>query len=174
MKTALLIIDMINNLDFPDGKKLLKKSIPAARNILRLKNKFHSQKLPVIYVNDNFGKWRASWQDVYKICSSEGSTGIELAKMLKPDERDYFILKPKHSGFYSTNLEVLLAELKVNKLIITGIAGNICVLFTANDAHMRGYQIHVPRNCIASNTTKLNNYVVTQLTDVFGINTKEL
>lgn len=174
MGTALLIIDMINNLNFPEGKKLLTFSLPVARNIQKLKAKFKHQKRPVIYVNDNFGKWRASWEEVYEKCSGDKSLGAELCHMLRPEPDDYFILKPKHSGFYSTNLEILLKELKIQKLVITGIAGNICVLFTANDAHMRGYKIHVPKNCIASNSKTLNNFVVKQLSEVFGIETKPL
>lgn len=174
MSTALLIIDMINTLDFPEGKSLLKYSLPVAKNILRLKKKFRAQKKPVIYVNDNFGMWRSSWLDVYEKCSRFGSMGAELALMLKPDEKDYIILKPKHSGFYSTNLDNLLAELKVKKLVITGIAGNICVLFTANDAHMRGYEIHVPKNCIASASVKLNDFVTLQLSKVFKIETSKI
>jgi nicotinamidase-related amidase len=59
-----------------------------------------------------------------------------------------------HSGFYSTTLEVLLEYLRVDTLILTGIAANICVLFTANDAYMRDYKLYVPRDCVASNTSK--------------------
>lgn len=174
MSTALIIIDMINTLDFPEGKRLLKHANTAAKNIKRIKMKFRSRKMPVIYVNDNFGKWRANWEEVYEKCSSDKSLGKEISQLLRPEKEDYFILKPKHSGFYCTNLDVLLEELKVNKLIITGMAGNICVLFTANDAYMRGYKIHVPRNCIASNSVRLNNFVITQLTEVFQIKTENM
>ncbi|HXH76187.1 MAG TPA: isochorismatase family cysteine hydrolase [Bacteriovoracaceae bacterium] len=169
MKKALLIIDMINKLDFPGGDKLLKQSLPVASNILKLKNKLKKHKVPVIYVNDNFGLWKASWQEVLEACESKECLGTELSQILKPEEDDYFVLKPKHSGFYSSNLEILLSDLKVGELILTGIAGNICVLFTANDAHMRGYKIHVPKNCIASNTKRDNDYALRQLSEVFGI-----
>lgn len=174
MKKALLIIDMINDLNFPEGEQLLQWTKPVAKNILKLKKKFNEEGMPVIYVNDNFGKWRSSWQNVYEKCSSGDSLGREISELLKPGEEDYFILKPKHSGFYSSNLEILLSELQIQKLVLTGIAGNICVLFTANDAHMRGYEIHVPRNCIASNTKELNDFAVTQFSKVLGINTEEV
>lgn len=169
MKKALLIIDMINTLDFAGSEKLLRNAIPVAKNIQRLKKKFTKDKLPVIYVNDNFGKWKSSWEEVYALCESVESKGAKISRMLKPDKNDFFILKPKHSGFFSTNLDTLLEDLKVDQLVITGIAGNICVLFTANDAYMRGYDIHVPRNCLASNTKKDNDYALGQLKDVFKI-----
>lgn len=174
MSKALLIIDMINNLDFSQGPKLLEESLPVAKSIQKIKKIFKEKKLPVIYVNDNFGKWKSSWEEVYEECSCEESIGKPLTEILKPDKDDYFVLKPKHSGFYSTNLDVLLNELGVKELVITGIAGNICVLFTVNDAYMRGYSIHVPANAIASVSKDLNDFALTQFKDVFGINVEHL
>lgn len=171
MRTALLIIDMINPLDFPEGKKLLRHANPVAKNILTLKTKLKRKKIPAIYVNDHFGNWRSSWEEVYERCSASENIGAGLSRALKPEEDDYFVLKPMHSGFYSSNLEILLKDLKIKKLILTGMAGNICVLFTANDAYMRGYELHVPSNCIASNTKADNDYTIRQLKDVFGIDT---
>lgn len=169
--SALLIIDMLNTLQFPEGRQLLKHAKPIAKNILRLKQKLKSKGVPIIYVNDNFGKWRSSWEQVYEITADEDCLGKPLAQTLKPENGDYFVLKPKHSGFYSTTLEVLLEELGTKKLIMTGIAGNICVLFTANDAHMRDFEVIVPRDCIASNTTADNNFALRQLREVFGMKT---
>lgn len=80
--------------------------------------------------------------------------------MLKPDEDDYFCFKAKTLGFYNTNLEILLEDIGVKKLILTGIAGNICVLFTAHEAHMRGYNLWVPQDCIASNTARENSFAI--------------
>ncbi len=76
--------------------------------------------------------------------------------MLQPEEDDYFVLKPKHSGFFSTTLETLLRYLGSETLIITGIAGNFCVLFTANGAYMRDYGLIIPADCTASNTAAEN------------------
>jgi nicotinamidase-related amidase len=170
-KTALLIIDMINTLDFPEGQQLLRNALPVARNIQAMKQKFHSKNWPVIYVNDNYGIWKSDWEQVYEHCTQEQFLGAKLCPLIKPDDKDIFILKPKHSGFFGTNLDSLLEELGVKKLVITGIAGNICVLFTANDAYMRGYELHVPEDGIASNTKKDNDYALKQFSDVFGIKT---
>src|SRR5262249_22042657 len=86
-----------------------------------------------------------------------------------PDDRqDHFILKPMHSGFYSTALDVLLAHRGVRRLILTGIAGNICVFFTANDAHMRGYEVVVPADCTASETVEDNEYALRHVARFLG------
>ena len=82
---------------------------------------------------------------------------------MRPTSRDYFVLKPKHSGFYDTTLETLLDDLKIRRVIVTGIAGNICVLFTANDAYMRGLKIFAPADCIVSNTVDDNDSALRQI-----------
>lgn len=168
---ALLILDMLNTFDFPEGKKLLPRAERAAKNILKLKERCEKRKIPVIYVNDNFGKWQSNWVDLYDACSKDNALGKKIARMLEPNKENYFVLKPKHSGFYCTTLDVLLESLNVKTLILTGIAGNICVLFTANDAHMREYKVIVPRDCIASNTVADNKYVLNQFKNVFDFKT---
>jgi nicotinamidase-related amidase len=168
---VLLIIDMLNTLDFPQGDKLAKASLPVAKNIAKLKRRFKSQGWPVVYVNDNFGKWQSSRTKVFETCSAEESRGRKLAHILKPDEDDFFILKPRHSAFYSTNLEILLRDFNAKSLVLTGIAGNICVLFTANDAHMRGYKLWVPQDCVASNTTAENSFAIKQVKNIMKART---
>src|SRR6059058_130386 len=86
---------------------------------------------------------------------SQGKESLAHRK-LYPEQDDYFVLKPKHSGFFSSTLETLLRYLGVRRLIITGIAGNFCVLFTAHDAYMRDYELVVPSDCVISNTAKEN------------------
>jgi len=162
-KCALLILDMLNTFDFPEGAALAKRSFVVAKNILRLKKRCLSAKVPVIYVNDNFKEWHSDWKQIYALCAKEKMHGQKIAELLKPSDDDLFVLKPKHSGFYSTNLEPLLQDLKVKKLILTGVAGNICVLFTAHDAHMREYDLIVPEDCVASNTNKDDRFLLHQL-----------
>lgn len=153
---ALLLIDVINDFDFPDSEKLLRFALPAARRIAALKRRLKKQRVPAIYVNDNFGRWRSDFRKQVERCLAQGCAGAPIARLLIPSEDDYFVLKPKHSGFFSTSLEVLLAFLGAKKLIITGFAGDICVLFTANDAYMRDYDLIIPPDCIASETRRAN------------------
>jgi nicotinamidase-related amidase len=127
-----------------------------ARKLLRLKQRAKKAGVPVIYVNDNFGRWRSDFRRQVTHCLRENSRGHEIVALLQPDEDDYFVLKPKHSGFFSTTLDTLLSYLGARKLILTGIAGNFCVLFTANDAYMRDYDLIIPSDCTASNTAEEN------------------
>ncbi len=155
-ETALLLIDVINDLDFPEADGLLRYARPMARKIVRLKLRAKKAGIPVIYVNDNFGRWRSDFRQTVAHALGEKSRGRAIAALLRPEEDDYFVLKPKHSGFFSTTLQTLLRYLGSKKLILTGIAGNFCVLFTANDAYMRDYELIIPSDCTASNTAKEN------------------
>jgi nicotinamidase-related amidase len=154
---ALILIDVINDLAFDDGEKLLKHALPMAKRIAALKARAKQADIPSIYVNDNFGKWQSDFQKSVEHCLTDDVPGKPLATILQPEEDDYFVLKPKHSGFYSTTLDLLLTHLGAKTLVLTGIAGNICVLFTANDAYMRDYRLIIPADCVASNTLKENN-----------------
>jgi len=154
-KFALLLIDVINDFDFPEANQLLKYARPMARVLLRLKRRAQKAGVPVIYVNDNFGRWKSDFRHTVNHCAQHGR-GRDVVKLLRPEKSDYFVLKPKHSGFFSTTLETLLRYLETQTLILTGIAGNFCVLFTANDAYMRDFNLFVPSDCTVSNTKKEN------------------
>lgn len=163
-RTALLLVDWINDFDFEGCEGLLQAALPAARRTAELRERATAADVPVLYVNDNFGHWRSDFADVIERCRR--SRGREVVETLLPRESDFFVLKPKHSGFLHTPLELLLAQLEVGRLVITGLAGNICVLFTAHDAHMRDFRVTVPRDCIASNTAQDNAFALDQLARV--------
>ena len=163
---AVVLIDVINDLEFPEGDQLLETALPAARNIARLKQRAHEAKVPIIYVNDNFGRWRSDFKKIVDRCLHSDVRGRPIAELLAPDEDDYFVLKPKHSGFFSTTLDLLLEYLGARTLVLAGFAGNNCVLFTANDAYMRDYRLLVPADCIASNTPGDNENALRQMSQV--------
>jgi nicotinamidase-related amidase len=165
-RVALILIDVINDLEFDEGRKLLKRALPMAHAIARLKERAHAAEVPVIYVNDNFGIWQSDFNKQVQHCLQDGVCGEEIVRLLKPSDNDYFVLKPKHSGFFSTTLDVLLNYLGVKTLIITGFAGDICVLFTANDAYMRDFHLVVPCDCVASNDPDDNRRAVKQMREV--------
>ena len=151
-RVALLIIDMINAFDFHGASAMLPRALAAAGAIAALKQRARRAGVPAIYVNDNFGRWRSDFRSILEHCLRDGVPGKPIAEQLKPDPEDYFVLKPKHSGFQFTTLDVLLAHLGAQTLVLTGVAGNFCVLFTAHDAYMRDYHLVVPRDCVASQT----------------------
>jgi nicotinamidase-related amidase len=159
-EVALLLIDVINDLEFDEGKKLLKYALPMAKNIAALKKRAKESSVPVIYVNDNFGKWQSDFNKILKHCVEEDVRGKPVVELLRPEEDDYFVLKPKHSGFFSTTLDTLLEYLQAKTLILTGVAANICVLFTANDAYMRDFNLVIPSDCVASNTEEENEHAL--------------
>lgn len=147
---ALLLIDVINDLEFEGGGELLKHALPVAERIAAFKRRAKQADIPVIYVNDNFGKWQSDFNKILTHCLEDEVRGQPLAKALRPDEDDYFVLKPKHSGFFSTTLDTLLEYLQAKTLILTGVTADICVLFTANDAYMRDFNLAIPSDCVAS------------------------
>lgn len=154
---ALVIIDMINDLEYPGGEELYRHSLPMAQRIAELKRRVQAAGVPVIYANDNFGRWRSDFRQVVAHCLFDGVRGQPLAELLKPDADDYFVLKVKHSAFFVSTLEILLKYLGVRALILTGIAGDNCVLFTANDAYMRDLALYVPADCVASISVQENS-----------------
>jgi nicotinamidase-related amidase len=160
---GLVLIDVINDLDFPDSEKLLKQALPMARNLATLKRRAKQHRMPCIYVNDNFGQWKSDFRRIISHCIDDDTLGAPIVELLRPDEDDYFVLKPKHSGFHATTLEILLEYLGIKILILTGMATNICVLFTANDAYMRDYRLYVPCDCVAANTPEDTNYSLSQM-----------
>src|SRR3954464_8852812 len=147
---ALILIDVINDMEFESGEALLKNALPAAKNLSQLKRRARSAGVPVIYVNDNFGKWRSDFRQQLDHVLKDGVRGEPIAKLLRPGEEDYFVLKAKHSGFYHTQLDLLIDYLQVKTVILAGFATDMCVLFTASDAYLRDLQIIVPPDCSAS------------------------
>jgi nicotinamidase-related amidase len=163
---ALLLIDVINDLEFEGSEALVRQAVPMARRIAELKRRAKEAGIPVIYVNDNFGRWKSDFRRVVEHCLQDGVKGEEIVRILQPDEDDYFVLKPKHSAFYATTLDILLTYLGARTLIFTGIAGNICILFSANDAYMRDYHLIVPADCTVSNTVEENDHALEEIQTV--------
>jgi len=169
--TALLLIDVINDLDFPGAEGLIAHAEPMARKLASLKQKASRAGIPTIYVNDNFGQWRSDFRQTVSHCTAMSSPGHRVSRALRPTRRDYFVLKPRHSGFFDTTLDTLVKQLRIRRVILTGIAGNICVLFTANDAYMRDLKLFVPADCVVSNTPEDNAHALRQMRGVLKAQT---
>lgn len=171
-KVVLLLIDVINDLEFEGGEDLLVHALPAAEKIAELKRRAVEMGIPVIYVNDNFGKWRSDFKRLVKHCMEDNVRGRPIARLLEPKEDDYFVLKPKYSGFFSTTLDILLKYLRAKTLIITGFTADICVLFTANDAYLREFRIIVPPDCIASLHPQEKRYALELMSRILKADTR--
>ncbi|HEY3667738.1 MAG TPA: isochorismatase family cysteine hydrolase [Polyangiaceae bacterium] len=149
---ALVLLDVINAFDFPGAEALLRVAAPAVTAIRRLKERCAAHHVPTIYVNDNFGRWRSDFRSLVRHCARPQARGRRLVASLRPDSRDYFVLKPQNSGFFSTVLETLLRHLGVHTLILCGFSTDNCVLFTAHDAYLRKLKLFVPSDCCAAET----------------------
>lgn len=163
-KSALLIIDMLNDFDFPNGETLASYTKDIVPSIKKLKKHFRAKDWPVIYINDHYRLWKA---DIALLVDhTMNDISAPIIQEIKPEEEDYFLIKPKHSAFYATSLATLLDELEVDSVVITGVAGNICVFFTANDAYMREFSVCVPKDAIASEQEKFNEYALEMMKNV--------
>ena len=169
---ALILIDVINDFDFPRAGQLLRYALPASRKIATLKGRAKRSRVPVIYANDNFGRWRSDFRQQIEHCMAENRPGRAIVELLKPAEDDYFVLKPMHSAFFSTTLEVLLERLQIRRLVLTGFAADICVLYTANDAYMRDFRVAVPCDCIASETKRQYRFALDHMSERLRADTK--
>jgi len=168
---ALLLIDVVNDFDFPTGEQLLLHALPLADRLIALKHRCQNARIPVIYVNDNFGRWQSDQRTLVEHCLRDGARGRAFVSTLLPAETDYFVLKPKHSGFFSTTLDTLLGYLKARTLILAGLTGDICVLFTANDAFMRDYHLVIPSDCTVSADTAENEHALAHMRRVLNVDT---
>jgi nicotinamidase-related amidase len=168
---ALLIIDMISDFSFEDGEQLAAQTAPVAGNMALLKARFHADGRPVIFVNDNYGRWDASFADLVARAQRDGSRGRAMVQALQPGSGDLFVLKPRHSGFYQTPLPALLESMDIGKLVIIGIAGDSCVLNTAMDAHMRKFDLWVPGDAVASITPERNERALAHLRESLDVHT---
>jgi nicotinamidase-related amidase len=170
-RSALVIIDVINRFDFPEAPGLLRQARLAGPRIATLRRRYHAAGWPVIYANDNHGKWRSNFASVVQACSHEGAPGAWLARLLVPEPQDYFVLKPEQSAFFATPMEGLLRDLKIRRVVLAGLAGDGCVLATALDANMHGFEVRVPSDCCASATRARNDRMLRVLRDSLQIST---
>jgi nicotinamidase-related amidase len=159
---------MISDFRFPDGAKVQRAARRVAPRIADLKQRAKAAGLACIYVNDNPGRWRSDSRALIDHCLRARSPGADIARRLRPNESDYFILKPRHSAFYATPLEVLLENLGARRVILTGVSSHQCVLFTANDAHLRNLEIIVPSDCVAGPSSRDTRFALQYFKSVLG------
>ncbi|MET3667242.1 isochorismatase family cysteine hydrolase [Caulobacter sp. 1776] len=169
---GLLIIDMINDLDFSGAGPLISACQAIADRIVNLRAEADRLGVPSIYVNDNFGHWRSERSAIIEYVTRPGAPGRDIARRLAPRKEDFFVIKPRFSGFYASNLQVLLPQLGVDRLILTGVATDICVLFTAADAYMREYGLWTPQDLVASDDPQRATWALEMMRNSMGARTE--
>jgi nicotinamidase-related amidase len=165
---ALLLIDVLTTFNFPDGDAILQGALTIRDPLVKLKTRARQAGIPVLYVNDNFGDWRSEKEVLMGRCLE--AKGGHFVRPLLPDSEDYFVLKPMHSAFYMTPLEVLLQHLQVETLILTGLTSNSCITATAHDANMRGFDIYIPPDCSCARNPQEHTQALAQLEAMAGAN----
>ncbi|MEJ8815877.1 isochorismatase family cysteine hydrolase [Variovorax ureilyticus] len=167
----MLIIDMISSWDFPDADKLLRGAHGIVDSISTLKSRCRRAEVPVIYANDNRGRWRSNFPELVQRSLDTGGAAAAITRALMPDPDDYFVLKPSQSAFFGTPLELLLQHLNIRRIVIVGVASDQCVLSTALDARMRSLDAIVPSDCVASQTRARHSAVLRQFEAVHRLPT---
>jgi len=147
---ALLLVDVINRFDFKRADGLIQAAHAVLPNLEALAASARKAEVPVVYVNDNFGMWQSDFRAITETCLAPERPGRQIVRSLLPQSSDYFVLKPRHSGFFGTPLDALLAHLGVSSLVLAGFATDLCVLFTGLDAHARGYRVAVAVDATAA------------------------
>jgi nicotinamidase-related amidase len=164
----LLLIDVVTTFQHPDGDAILQGALAMRDALINLKMRAREVGIPTLYVNDNFGDWRSEKEVLMGRCLE--AKGAQFVRPLLPDSEDYFVLKPLHSAFYMTPLEVLLRHLQVETLILTGLTSISCVTVTAHDANMRGFDLYVPSDCSCARNTAEHTQALAQLKATAGAN----
>ena len=171
--TALLVVDMFSGWDFADADKLVPAALRIAPRIAALRRRCARARVPTVFVNDNDGRWRSDAPGI--VARSIGATaqGAAIGALLAPGESDYFVLKPKHSAFFATPLDLLLRHLRVRRVLVTGVAGDQCVTLTAIEARMQDYDVVVPADCVGSQTARRNAAALRYLREAHKVATPQ-
>jgi nicotinamidase-related amidase len=169
---VLLLVDFITSLDFPGADQLAAPALEAARATAVLKRRLHAEGVAAVYANDNYGVWQSDFHSLVSTCLGlEGEAG-EIARVLYPQADDLTILKPRHSAFYASPLELLLTEMQTRELVICGLATDMCVQLTAADAFLREYKVWVPADCTAAETRDAKDQALRYMADVLRCDTR--
>jgi nicotinamidase-related amidase len=147
MGSALVVTDMLNTYDFEHADDLVASVRETIPNIRHLLDRAADEEVPVIYVNDNYGDWNSSVDELVR----RGLDGRhpELIEPIRPPDDVSFVIKARHTIFYGTPLEHLLVTHDIDRLVLTGQVTEQCILYSALDAYVRGLQVAVPADAVA-------------------------
>jgi nicotinamidase-related amidase len=147
MGSALVVIDMLSAYDFPDADTLAENARDVVPVIAALVARAQADDVPVIYVNDNYGDWNSSAEELLQ--RALGGEQPELVEPLRPPDGAAFVIKARHTIFYGTPLDHLIATEEIDRLVLVGQVTEQCVFYSALDAHVRGLDVAVPPDAVA-------------------------
>lgn len=169
---ALLIVDMISNWDFPDAESIVPFAERIAPRIAELQARCRRNGVPIIFANDNHGRWRSDFRSLVD-ASLTSDRGARITAQIQPQETDYFVLKPMHSAFFATPLELLLADLNTKEVLVAGISTDQCVVVTVAEARMRGLDVRVLADCTATQSAARHKRALLHLVEALRVETPE-
>lgn len=164
---SLVIVDMQKDFCHENGALYIGEN--AGRIVKPLKKviEFARERMPVIYTQD----WHRRDDVEFKIwkphCVME-TEGAEIIDEIAPQEKDYIVRKRRYSAFYGTDLDLILRELKADRIFVCGVATNICVLHTVSDAVLLNYDVSVIEDCTATLNNYSQNYAIKHMSEVLN------
>jgi nicotinamidase-related amidase len=146
-QTALLVVDMLNTYEHEDADRLAASVKTAVPQITDLIERARGDDVPLVYVNDNYGDWNSSSEELAQ--RAMAGRHPDLVEPLLPRDDDAFVIKARHSVFYSTPLEYLLQTMEVGRIVLAGQATEQCILYSALDGYVRHFEVVVARDGVA-------------------------
>ena len=165
-RRAILLVDFINPLDFPGAEDLAGPALAAAKAASKLARTARASSIPVIYANDNFGIWQSDFGAMVARLERRGGASGAIVKLLRPRRGDLTILKPMHSAFFGSPLDIVLDKMGVRSLVMAGLAADICIQLTAADAFLRGLKVQVPPECTAAESEAKKGAALVYMRDI--------
>jgi nicotinamidase-related amidase len=147
-ENALIVVDMLNSYEHEDAEPLAESARAAVPRIAELiERAVGAEDTMLLYVNDNFEHWEHQRDE--RVRAALEGRHPELIEPIVPPADVPFVMKGRHSIFYQTSVDHLLQVEGVKRLILTGQVTEQCIQYSALDAYMRGYEVHVPRDAVA-------------------------
>lgn len=165
---AVVLMDVITDFRWTGGEELAARARAIVPAIQQLRRQARQAAIPVIYANDNYGRWRSDWRQIVARATDGDAVAPDVASALAPSSDDYFVLKPRHSAFYQSPLDLLLGHLGARTVVLAGYAAEMCVLYTASDAYVRGYEVVLAEGCIAGGSDEREASALAHMREVMG------
>ena len=146
-RTALIVCDMLNPYEHEDAEKLTESVEQRLPALVGLRDRAREEGVPTIYVNDNQGNWESSREGLVE--GALAGARPDLVEPILPADGDLFLAKTRHSIFFASPLEHILAQEDVDRIVIAGQVTEQCVLYSALDAYLRHLDVAVPRDAVA-------------------------
>ena len=146
-RSALVVVDMLNPYEHEDAERLSASVAEVVEPLGGLVARALDEDVAVIYVNDNYGDWNSSREELAQ--RALAGARPDLVEPVLPPEDSAFVIKARHSIFYGTPLEYLLGQREIDHLVLAGQVTEQCILYSALDAYVRHYRVTVPLDGVA-------------------------